>query len=265
MRLLILVEGDVEYKILKEQQFLQPFTPNFKQVEVINLKGNGNLITRFKQDVEDEIENEPDTFVLILIDLLQAPFSYTTKVEQAIDPTRAKYGYIQHYMRDKIKLSVREKVYVIPVVWEIETWLLADREALVNDLKWTSFDYPDPETIERPADEIDQHFKRLKKRDYEKIRDGIRLFRKADPQRIYDDNCPHFRELVNVLYKVQGIAVKSPHLPKAKFDPSVYQELSDLQVQHEQLLDNLTDENLDQTGERIKLIKRQMQQLLESL
>ncbi|MCU0496160.1 MAG: DUF4276 family protein [Anaerolineae bacterium] len=266
MRLVILVEGHVEYRVLKELQFLKPFTTEFKKVEVLNLEGNGNLIKRFKQVIEDEIENEPDIFVLILIDLLEAPFKpYPKAIERAVNPNRARYSYIQKYMRDQIDLSVREKVYVIPVVWEIETWLLADREALANDLKWKECSYPDPEAIEKPTDELNTQFKRLKGLAYHKIKDGVRLFGQADPRRIYDDNCPHFRELVDVLRKAQGIVADAVDLPKSKFDLSVYQKLAKLEDERQRLLDQLTDENLEQTDERIEMIERQMQQLLESL
>jgi hypothetical protein len=204
MRLVILCEGDTEKRVLKD--FLAPYVHGFQRVTISNMAGSSRLVQEFKGRAELELQDDPEAVVFCLIDLLEAPFAFPRAVEQDADPQNARCTYIQRYMRKQIAPALRNRFHVFPVVMELETWLLADVEALrsyfrTNDIAGQTA----PERVQQPAAELKSLHHRFGKGDYVKTIDGQALFNHASAERVYNDQCPHFEELVNALLQLQGI------------------------------------------------------------
>lgn len=230
MRLVILCEGFTEKKVLKA--FLEPYCTGFSHVSCTTPSGqagSGRLKQEFKKLAETELEVDPNAVVLCLIDLLQAPFTYPKAVENDSEPYLARAAYVKQYMEDAVDSSVRNRFFAFPVVMELETWLLADPEALntffrTNDIRgWHS-----PEMVAHPSGELKMLMNRFRSRDYSKTLYGAQLFELAQAERIYDDNCPHFEVIVNKLLELQGIAQSEAEPRFAVPDAELYGQLHEL-------------------------------------
>jgi hypothetical protein len=128
MRLVILCEGDTEKAVLRD--FLKPFCGGFTRVDVYNARGAGRLKNEFKSLAELELRSDSQAVVFCLIDMLNAPFIFPRRVESDPSPSHAQYIYIKQYMEERIDEALRDRFFAFPVVMEIETWLLADADAL---------------------------------------------------------------------------------------------------------------------------------------
>jgi Domain of unknown function (DUF4276) len=207
MNLVILCEGFTEKKILKE--FLRPYCPSFEHIEIVTPSGVGGaarLKQEFKKLAETALETDTESIVFCLIDLLQAPFSFPKHIEDDVDPYQARYVYIQHYMQTQIKETLRQRFYAFPVFMELETWLLADVQALKRFFRTNSLTaWVSPESVLKPAYELKILMRMYRAEEYEKVRQGAQLFKSTDAKIVYDDNCPHFVELINKLLEIQGL------------------------------------------------------------
>lgn len=240
MRLVILCEGDTEEHVLKE--FLAPYCGKFDRVTLTNMRGAGRLKNNFKDAAEIELQSNPDAYVVCLIDVYEAPFSYPGDVAQAADPTPVKFAYIKKYMEDQIADEMRHRFFAFPVVMEIETWLLADPAPLNNYLQPNKpVHYHTPETILHPVAELKDLFWREKKKEYSKVIDGQRLFKEADAQKVYADNCPHFEQLINQLRRLQGETVDNTPATERGIIPNeeLYQRLDTLEEKRNQITQEL--------------------------
>jgi len=209
MRLVIICEGHTEEAVLKD--FLKPYCSKFSKVTVINARGSGNIAgkgtgklkSEFKTLTELELDDD-EAVVFCLIDLYQAPFNFPKSVTDDPDPLKASVLHIQKDMKDQIDKSVRDRFYPIVVVQEIETWILADEEALKNYFSKSVKSPYAPESIEPPSDKLKQLSKQHRKgnRSYSKTLDGLALFRVMDAKRVYADNCPHFKAFIDQLIAV---------------------------------------------------------------
>jgi hypothetical protein len=185
-RLVIFVEGDLERAVLKP--FLDPYTQaRFGQVDIIRGSGNGYFRGNFVEDVRLEL-TEADTYVVCLIDLYEEPFG-------VFDPSRDTVEAGFEAVRRAIEAQVVGhpnlwRFAAFPVVREPEAWLFACR-AVMNKLQ--SQPHPAPETIPHPAGDI----KRLYSGYVGKLSTGRFLFGLAHAREVYEDNCPHFRLLID--------------------------------------------------------------------
>jgi len=100
---------------------------------------------------------------------------------------------VQSFMYGQIEARLQPRFGAFPVVMEIETWLLADPtiQAEFNQ------NLTAPETIKHPATFLSSLYDMYKKSAYGKILDGKKLFAKTSAKRIYDDNCPHFKLMID--------------------------------------------------------------------
>jgi hypothetical protein len=187
--LLILCEGDLEQRVL-EAFFIAYWQSRFRTVEVQKYAGNGDLKINYKADTQTQLKTEPASSVLCLVDLYQEPFGvYTSSMN-----VQQGFLAVQQWLYNAIPQHYHARFGGFPVVMETETWLLADPQ--IQQKLGQSF--PDPENVYHPAGELEKIY-RAKKQQYDKIIDGVTLFRQASAKRIYDDNCPHFKQLLDWL------------------------------------------------------------------
>lgn len=226
MRLVILCEGHTEQAVLRD--FLAPYCTEFEKVEVINMSGAARLKTEFKYFAELELHSNPSTFVLCLIDLYNAPFSFPKSFEVAEDPFLEQYAYVQKYMQDQVDQTVRDRFFAFPIVMELETWLLADEEALRyfdNSISvWHT-----PESQLRPSEELKRLMKRVKGYDYDKRLHGKLLFSRASANRVYEDNCPHFEAIINQLLTLQNLPLPKQSTEYSIPNQELFNQLTTLQ------------------------------------
>jgi hypothetical protein len=247
MRLVMLCEGFTEKEILKA--FLQLYCTGFTQVEIVlpaGVGGAGRLKTEFKAIAERELYADADTCVICLIDLLKAPFHFPRQVEDSDTPRQARFAYIRQYMEEQIEASLRGRFRAIPVVMELETWLLGEFEAVKGYLRTSELQpWPSPEDIPEPARHLNSLFRRFRGSEYDKRLHGRLLFNRADARKLYDDHCPHFEPLINELLSLQGIApLKSPPgfaAPNAE----LFARLAALQQQYDALFVEAETSGLD--------------------
>jgi len=272
MNLVILCEGFTEKKILKE--FLRPYCPSFEHIEIVMPSGVGGaarLKQEFKELAETALETDTEAIVFCLIDLLQAPFSFPKHIEDDVDPYQARYVYIQHYMQAQIKETLRQRFHAFPVFMELETWLLADVQALNHFFRTNSLtSWSSPENVLRPADELKTLMRRHGKGEYEKVLHGAQLFKLTNAKSVYDDNCPHFVELINNLLEVQGLPVEKTTPLFQIPNQELYEQFASLERQLDAFWENrtdLTDSDIqahDKIEAEIDVINRQITDFYKS-
>lgn len=260
MRLIIFCEGETEQAVLRT--FLAPFCEGFERVRVQSTDGNTKLKHEFKALAERELTEDPTAIALCLIDLLNAPFPYSKTVRNAENVYEAQYTLIKNYMESQIQAPLRNRFCAFPVMMEIETWLLADPEVLKYFRVRQQYDYP--ENVEHPAEELDRLMQQHKDRKYNKLRDGRLLFSRAHAQRVYDDQCPHFEDIIDQLRVFQNLPPLKPTRQRKQFDQPLYQEWANLYAHYLALSEKLsedTPEVLDELialEEQLKIIETQI-------
>jgi hypothetical protein len=244
MRLVILIEGDTEERTIKD--FLAPYCTEFSKVEVLlppdgggagNITSSQRLNASFKDQVEFELD-DADTVVFCLIDMKEIPLTYPSYVHDDPEPAIAQYQYIKQFMRERIRANLRDHFYPFPIMQEYETWLLADVEALRQYFSPEIQPYATPESVLDPAKALEviaKRFRSGRRKEYNKIRDGIPLFTQASAERVYYDNCPHFEDLINTLLEVQGIKPARQSLEFTVPNQELFTRLYKLEQQLEDL------------------------------
>jgi hypothetical protein len=227
MRLVILCEGFTEKRVLKA--FLEPYCRGFKRVDCIippGQAGASRLKQEFKRLAETELQSDANAVVFCLIDLLQGPFTYPKTVENDAEPHLARAAYVKRFMEESTHSTVRSHFFAFPIVMELETWLLADSEALNKFFRTSDIaGWHSPEMVARPSDELKSLMNRFRSADYEKTLHGERLFQLTHAKHVYEDNCPHFEVIVNKLLELQGIEQSKPE-PRFEIpDAELYEQL----------------------------------------
>ncbi|MFZ4828493.1 MAG: DUF4276 family protein [Phototrophicaceae bacterium] len=201
--LYILCEGHSEESVLPT--FLQPYwSVRFGDCEVARrYDGKDDLKQNFKEDAHEYLL-EPDVFILCLLDLYEAPKEWYNPNQHNRE---TGFELVQQRLYDQIDPIYHRRFGGFAVVMELETWLLAD-----SKLQQEVFhrEYPQPETIHHPAAELKKVYS-----GYSKLLNASTLFGKASAKRVYDDNCPHFRKLVEWLItdptEYERMRVKNDH------------------------------------------------------
>lgn len=245
-KLIIIGEGKTEYKVLKP--FLAPYCTNFAKIEMLGRpdepRGSGRILTNISDIVKLALLDE-SAVVFCLIDLHNAPFEYPKSVWHDPDTIQSRFDYIQNYFYIRIDKTLHDRFFPWVVVYEIETWLLADIEALRSYFGTKQIQpYPTPESIENPTDEIHKLMERYRDKGYKKNKAEYAksLFDKASAERVYDDNCPYFVGLIDALQTVQGIPiVVSQPIAYHRYPPKLIELLKKLQ-QVEQEINDLWNE-----------------------
>jgi|GEM_PF-1200398 len=270
MRLVIICEGQLEKQVLKK--FLAPYCTGFDDVKVRlpdaqtgNAEGgSGRFKQNFQKISEDILAIEPDTYVFCLLDLKGHPFDHlNTPIKDSLDRYyEVLYKRIKQYMESLISAPYRDRFFAFPVVMEIETWMLADQEALQRFFSSQTIKRPHtPETDDNPKETIVGYFnqhkaKRGQRWKYSEVTDGASIFKHMDAKRVYEDSCPHFKLLIDQLLEIQNGSVA----PKSYTDPNqdLLDEIRQLEQERE-LLDmaETTKENvdkLDRIQARLKML-----------
>jgi hypothetical protein len=193
-KLVIFCEGITEREVLKA--FLKPYwLLVFRDAQIIHYEGNGELKRNFAQDVQTELESA-NTYALCLVDLWGEPFG----VYKQGDDIGVRYQQLQAKLYSLVPEAMHSRFGAFPVVMELETWILAAPDV---QKKFQS-PIPNPETIEQPSAKLDELFGKHygKNRSYSrsKTTEGRELFSKlVTAQVVYDDNCPHFQQIIHWL------------------------------------------------------------------
>ncbi|MFZ4814881.1 MAG: DUF4276 family protein [Phototrophicaceae bacterium] len=231
--LFILCEGETESEVVK--QFLYPYwSQHFDRTDLRQYSGAGELKTHFKKESEDYLRQNPEGGVLCLLDLYEEPFRVYDKAKHS---HAEGFQQLKALLEAQIDQKLRHRFGAFPVVMEIETWLLADPKIQNDVLKneWRS-----PETVEHPAQVINGHYRK----GLGKLTNNRQLFPQASAKRVYDDNCPHFKLMIDWLVNPFPIPVLTS--VKEPSPSQLHQQLYDhWQMLDAQLEQTPTDEALE--------------------
>ncbi len=220
--LFILCEGSTERKVL--EAFLRPYwQERFESASVRKFEGNGELKRDFKDFTERELRTEPDASVLCLVDLSREPFDVYNPERMTV---AEGYEAVQRHMQKQIKREFQHRFGAFPVVMEIETWLLGDKD--IQHVMETN--EAEPETIPYPSRFLERHYK-SRNRTFGKTTTGVNLFRRASAVRVHEDNCPHFNLLVDWLTKTP-MPPPDPQSEVVKSNLDTWEAERDAKYQH---------------------------------
>lgn len=137
---------------------------------------------------------------------------------------------------------------------ELETWLLADIEALNSYFRTRQISaWAAPESVLKPTNELKRLTERFRDEDYLKTRHSVGLFKLASAERIYQDACPHFEAIINQLLQLQGIEPDRPIPEFTSPDHELFKQLAQLQDAWEerwnQIESDLTQADMDALNE----------------
>lgn len=119
-------------------------------------------------------------------------------------PLEQRLEAIKSDVLEQIDHSRRSALRCHTIVHEVETWILADEQAIAQRLKIKNIPtWQQPENVNdmKPPSKVLQELFRtrslLKKR-YNKYKDGVDMLKKVDWQKVYT-KCPTFKQLVDDL------------------------------------------------------------------
>ncbi len=194
--LYIYCEGETEQETLKS--FLRHYwSERFVDCDVIKYEGAGGLKVNFAIEANRTFKTEPESSVLCLVDLYREPFEVYNRSQMTHEEG---FLAVQQQLLAQIEPQYIHRFGAFPVVMEPETWLLADPKIQSR----LSKSYPAPESIEHPVKEL-----QIWRKNYNKRIDGKNLFGEASAKRVYDDNCPHFKAIVEWL-SIEPEKLKDP-------------------------------------------------------
>ena len=195
MRIKILCEGRTEEglrKLLAKAVDIQGCGIKIKPYE-----GIATLLRKLDDQIKAELLSDAQV-VFCLVDYYHYPLP--SEKEHLPFPQRLKA--IKSNMLEQIDASRRSVVHCHVVVYEVEAWILADEQVLVQRLKTKSLSFwNQPETVndmKPPAKVLEELFRTRLKRRYDKYKDGVDLLGKIDWQKVYA-KCPTFQQLVDDL------------------------------------------------------------------
>jgi hypothetical protein len=152
------------------------------------------------------------------------------------------YQRIQQQLTRQINSQYHARFGAFPVVMELETWALADPNVQTS----LGATFLAPETEPHPAQTLNNLYKK-RNSNYRKVLNGVALFNKANAQRVYDDNCPHFKQLADWLTAPSTPDVSSTYSEEIKQKLSAWEAERDRRYQRflglEQVI--LTNADLD--------------------
>jgi hypothetical protein len=213
--LYIFCEGHTEKAVLG--RFLHHYWSfRFSACEVRRYDGNGDLRTKFALEAIMELKAEPNSSVLCLVDLYEEPFEVYDKNRMTHEEG---FEAVRNQLLGQIDIKYHDRFGAFPVVMELETWILADPQFQSR----IGNNYLTPESIEHPAQELERW-----KSNYNKKIDGVDLFNRASAKRVYADNCPHFKLMIEWL-------IAEPKAP----DPEVLEKLNSWQEHQNLLMDKI--------------------------
>lgn len=200
--IVIICEGSSDEAILKvlfqKEKALAHITPWFQP-----LGGE----TRFKRkEIRSRVCNsfkKPGVLaVFALIDLKGASVDYPTDITSYIDKARFVKDYLKGFLSG---LSESDKFYPHVAVHDIETWILADRDAVAKYFRSSTIPYQAdcPEAIDfnRPPSYILGDLFKSNGLVYIKTVRGPELFKTVNFN-IINDRCPHLRDFIDDLKRV---------------------------------------------------------------
>ena len=150
-----------------------------------------------------EYFDKPDVLaVFALVDL----YGMNLVTHPPDDELDAKVRRVKGWLRNQIHDHGRARDFFPHVsVHEVEAWILAEGMALSRRLRDSGI-RPDPQAESKnfqnpPSDRLNDLFRRIKSRRYEKIVDGTPLFKAMQFQPVYE-SCRYFREFYDDLRAV---------------------------------------------------------------
>ncbi|MGB2823207.1 MAG: DUF4276 family protein [Phycisphaerae bacterium] len=203
MRFFLFAEGRTEQMGLGDflARWLNARLPQPVAVRVVKLGGRGNFQKAIAQKVAFHLARDTGGEVIAAVGLLDLyegaayPSDHTTAED--------RYGWgVRHYEG----LVGNERFRMFFAVHETEAWLLSDPgifpsvvgEGIRSECATApeAVDFDDP-----PAKRLRGVYRTALRKKYRKVVDGVRLFRKLDPQVAYD-KCPYLKRMLDEILRL---------------------------------------------------------------
>ncbi len=203
MKIVVLVEGDTEHKVLPSF-FLRWLTANdcgHIGVYAVNLHGSPNYFKDYKTKARLYLGEKDVIGVMGLLDLygLDHPAAKAGTVAQRYRAAKAELerpvggGFRQHF-----------------AVHELEAWLLSAPDLFDPPLR-SKLPRKPPEKVNfdtPPAKVLEKRYSKVLGRDYKKTTDGVTLFHGLDPE-VAAAKCPYLKILLDDLLDMARNSAKS--------------------------------------------------------
>jgi hypothetical protein len=197
---LLYVEGDTEEAALPGffGRWLRGKGPDL-DIRAVNFQGASNYRKAFSKRAKRDLSGGRVRGIVGLIDL------YGSKLPYPDGSPDEKYSWAQRKLEDEVGDRRFRQHFA---VHETEAWLLSGENLFAPEIDVRLPKTP-PEAINfqnPPARLLQNLYLAQLKRNYAKVRDGVDLFAKLDPEVAYD-RCPHLRLLLDeVLALAKGVA-----------------------------------------------------------
>jgi len=189
------------------KRWLDPRLPDTKRVGITPVRFDGwqELVKDSPTKTKLHLSNSGVIAVIALLDLY-GPTFYPASSMSVED----RYNWAKNDLESKFT-AVPGRFFQFFAVHEIEAWLLSDPEIFPRQVKTElSKESRLPEAVNMgcpPAKLLDKIYEKQLNIGYKKITHGANLFRKLDPNTVYE-KCPHFRQLMDKMLELATAAIQ---------------------------------------------------------
>ncbi|MBN1581159.1 MAG: DUF4276 family protein [Anaerolineae bacterium] len=197
MKFVLFVEGHTEKKTIAEflKRWLDPRLDQKVGIQAVRFDGWSEMVNDLPVKVPKYLHGPSNHKIIAVIALLDlyGPNIYPDHLFSA----RKRMGWAVNELQSK---AGEKHFRMFFAVHEIEAWLLSDpnifppavTRALTDKVRC-------PESInfdEPPSALLERLYRKKQRRHYKKVTDGSVLFKKLDPDRVYD-KCPVFKQMMD--------------------------------------------------------------------
>jgi len=203
MKFLLFAEGRTEEMALRDflARWLNERLSQPVGVRVVKLGGSGNFQKAIAQKVAFHLGRDMGGEVIAAVGLLDLYEGAAYPPDRTTAEDRYEWG-VRYYEG----LVGNERFRMFFAVHETEAWLLSDpgifpsvvAEAIGSECATApeAVDFDDP-----PAKRLRGVYRTALRKRYRKVADGVRLFRKLDPQVAYE-KCPYLRRMLDEMLRL---------------------------------------------------------------
>ena len=197
MKFMLFVEGYTEKKTIAPflKRWLDPRLQQRVGIQVVRFDGWTEMVDDLLTKTRLHLHGPSADKIIAVIALLDlyGPTIYPDRLISA-------HERMDWAMEELQRRVGEERFRMAFAVHEVEAWLLSDPTIFPSSIRQA---FPgkvrQPESVnfvEPPAELLERLYRRRQNRHYKKVTDGSVLFKKLDPDRVYE-KCPVFRQMMD--------------------------------------------------------------------
>jgi hypothetical protein len=203
MAFILFVEGKTEQKVIAGflKRWLDARLSRPVRINPVKFEGWAELVKDLSIKTDLYLQKNDVIAVISIMDIY-GPTIYPPKKTNVRD----RYEWGKEHLESKVN---KDKYFHFFAVHEFEAWLLSDPAIFPAEIKKTiSSLNKAPEDIDDdtpPAKLLNKLYQKTTGRNYKKITHGEDLFKKLDPNIVYE-KCPYFKELLDKMLELAKAA-----------------------------------------------------------